>query len=106
MNTLPTQEKIDIMQAYMEGVTIAWESGENFGKHNVRNEKSDCSPCWDWSNTIYTIHHDPIKIRKWVNLMKEDGIIGGYYDSKAEAIANSGSWNSVVAVPVVISEIE
>jgi len=105
MTKLPTQKKIDIMQAYMDGKNISWESGDNFGIHNVIGEKKDCSPVWNWGSTDYEIKREPIKVQKWVNLMK-DGSIAGYYFSAEEAEDYSGEWNSRVAVPVVIIEVE
>ena len=110
MTKLPTQKKIDIMQAYMEGKNISWWESTSgvftgeFGIHNIKNEEPGCSPIWNWGSVDYEIKAEPVKVQKWVNLMK-DGSIAGYYFSAEEAEDCSGEWNSRVAVPVVIMEI-
>lgn len=103
-----TKDKVKVMDAYLEGADIAWTKksvASCGGTHNIRNETPTSSPVWDWGTTDYDIMRDKINRFRYVNIMKKDGGIGGYYKTQEEAEDCSGEWNSAIAIKVQIKEI-
>ena len=96
-----TTEKMKIMQAYLDGKSIAWNNGTANGIHRKIDEGN---PIWNWGQAKYEIIVEPIFMQRYVNMMKDGGICG-IYRSKAAAKDNAGGWTAREAVPVQITEI-
>ena len=95
-----TTEKMKIMQAYLDGKSIAWNNGTANGIHR---KIDGGNPIWNWGQANYEIVVEPISMQRYINMMK-DGDIGGIYLSKTAANEHAGSWTARKAVPVCITE--
>lgn len=109
---IPTEKKMKIMQAYLEGKDIAWAGrGINTceGIHNVKDERDNLAPIWNWGDTSYEIVIPKFDETIYINTQIIDtgkSHISGLYKSKGHAESCSGKWNDRVGVKVRILEVD
>lgn len=100
-----TKDKIDIMQAFLDGETIKLINHDDNNNISLHTKDTVKDLMWDWMGYDYEIVYKPAAgtIMKWVNVMEDGGIRNGnFHSSSGIACLNSHTDDVRISVKVLV----
>jgi hypothetical protein len=85
-----TQEKIYIMNEYLDGVDIEFK---HYTQEDWKLFESEDEPVWNWVDCDYRVKKEPLTI--WVNYYPNENDVGGAYLTKEDA-RNIGTDEAII----------